>query len=163
MGDVDQHTKLAAVLFLKENEHLQSELLDMCSENPLALHRMSQVYSAYNSPKQAMASIENHEKRVLWQVHRIYRARNNLVHAGKVPTYLPSLVVNMDEYFRAAIGTLVNRATKETDQAEIDQLVFEISVEYKLKIQMLKNLKIKQDKEKSGEKITPEILRELVR
>ena len=78
------------------------------------------------------SAIENHEQRIAWQLHRIYRARNNIVHAGRVPTFLDSIVLNIDEYYRAALGTIVNRASREAGLTDIDQLVFEIGAEYRV-------------------------------
>jgi hypothetical protein len=39
-------------------------------------------------------------------------------------------VINLDEYYRAAIGTIVNRGSREAGRTEIDQLVFEVGTEY---------------------------------
>jgi hypothetical protein len=109
---------------------LQKELCNLCAENPLALHRLWKLHNDYSSTKRAEEAIRAHQDRVEWQLHRIYRARNDLVHAGQIPSYLDSLVMNAVEYYRSAIATIVNRAGRDGGDADIDQVVAEIGIEY---------------------------------
>lgn len=126
----DAHTRFAALLYLQSNSSLQKDLCDLCAENPLALHRLWKLHHEYSSTKRAEEAIRGHENRVEWQLHRIYRARNHLVHAGQIPSYLDSLVMNAVEYYRSAIATIVNRAGRDGGEADIDQVVAEIGIEY---------------------------------
>ncbi len=130
MGPTDQHTKFAAILFLPDNEDLRMQLLSICSNNPLAQHRLWKLHRDYSSPRAIIDAVKGHMQRVEWQLHRIYRARNNLVHSGRNPSYLDSLVLNLDEYYRSCFGTIVNRANREDAVSGIDQLVAEIGIEY---------------------------------
>ncbi|TWI60483.1 hypothetical protein IQ16_07603 [Bradyrhizobium huanghuaihaiense] len=129
-GNQDAHTNFAAVLCLQENEALREELCALCGDNPLALHRLFKLHRDYSVSMEAAAAIGGHEKRVQWQIHRIYRARNQLVHSGRVPSYLQSLILNLFEYYRGSIATIVNRARKDEQRSNIDQVVAEIGVEY---------------------------------
>jgi hypothetical protein len=137
----DQHTKFAAILFLPSNAPLRNELIGLCSENPLALHRLWKLQKDFSSPQSLKVALEEHERRVGWQLHRIYRARNSLVHSGTKPTYLDSLVLNLDEYYRACLGTLVNRASREEHESDVDQLIAEIGIEYKIYMTSMENLR----------------------
>lgn len=141
----DFHTNFAAVLCLSENAHLQEELTRLCSTNPLALHRLWKMQRDYSSCANVLKAMRGHEDRVGWQVSRIYRARNHLVHAGQVPSYLDSLIMNMAEYYRAAIATIVNRSKLERsgedlEPSDIDQIVAEIGVQYKVYKQYFEKL-----------------------
>jgi hypothetical protein len=137
----DQHTKFAAILLLSSNSPLRDQLVGLCSENPLALHRLWKLQRDFSSPQPLKVALEEHERRVGWQLHRIYRARNSLVHSGTKPSYLDSLVLNLDEYYRACLGTLVNRASREEDDSDIDQLTAEIGIEYKIYMTSMGNLR----------------------
>jgi hypothetical protein len=132
MGDVDQHTRFAAFVCLAENKPLHIKLMEMTKDSPLARHRLFKLEKDYSVPKGLVAALEGHEQRVKWQLHRIYRARNDLVHSGREPPYLDSVVVNLDEFIRAAFGTLVNRASKNPNRVDIDQMVAEIGFEYRM-------------------------------
>jgi hypothetical protein len=102
----------------------------MLEKNPLGLHRVWRISKDYGSSKDAIESITSHENKVRWQIHRIYRARNNLVHAGSVPSYLEGVVVNAFEYYRSSIATIVGLARKEPLSSDIDQVVAEVGFIY---------------------------------
>jgi hypothetical protein len=131
-GIQDCHTRFATVLCLEQHGKLRDKLCKLCSENPLALHRLFKLRRDYSQFNEAALAIAGHQKRVEWQVHRIYRARNQLVHSGRVPSYLQSLVLNLFEYYRATIATIVNRARKDDQLSEVDQVVAEIRIEYEI-------------------------------
>lgn len=126
----DHHTNFAAVLCLEENDALRAELCHLCSDNPLALHRLFKLHRDYSVTTEAASAITGHQRRVEWQIHRIYRARNQLVHAGRVPSYLQSLVLNLVEYYRGLIATTVNFARRDEALSDIDQVVAEIGIGY---------------------------------
>jgi hypothetical protein len=140
----DPHSTFANVLCLSENSKLQNKLLALCTDNPLALHRMWKLHRDYGSPKNAIASIRGHAKRVEWQIHRIYRARNHLVHSGKIPSYLESLIMNLSEYYRGSITTIVHRARKEHHRSDVDQVVQEIGIEYGIFINFFQEMMSKE-------------------
>jgi hypothetical protein len=132
MGDVDQHTRFAAVICLSANNALQAELMQLTRHNPLARHCLFKLQKDFSTPRGLIAALDGHEQRVKWQLHRIYRSRNDLVHSGRIPPYLDSVVVNLDEFFRAAFGTMVNRAGKNPKRVDIDQIAAEIAFEYRM-------------------------------
>ncbi|WP_316201260.1 MULTISPECIES: hypothetical protein [unclassified Bradyrhizobium] len=133
----DHHTNLAAIICLKENNDLRTELCELCAGNPLALQRLFKLYRDYGSPSAAVQTIRSHESRVRWQVHRIYRARNRIVHSGLVPSYLDSLIMNLVEYYRDTIATIIHRARKDDEKSDIDQVVSEIGFDYAILIRQL--------------------------
>ncbi|WP_156332526.1 hypothetical protein [Rhodopseudomonas sp. AAP120] len=133
----DPHTNFAALICLQENEPLQKELCRLCADNPLALQRLFKLNRDYGTVNAAANAIDAHEKRVSWQVHRIYRARNQLVHLGRKPPYLDPLILNMAEYFQASISAIVSRAQRESGQSNIDRVVSEIGVAYRILLRRL--------------------------
>jgi hypothetical protein len=130
INGIDIHSRFASVMLLPPHGELRADLLRMCSDNPLACHRLYRLNSDFQSSAGIYKALNSHERRVEWQIHRIYRARNNLVHAGRVPTYLDSLIMNLFEYYRTSIATIVNRARREERRSDIDQIVAEIGIAY---------------------------------
>jgi hypothetical protein len=128
----DPHTKFMAILTLPDNKQLRQELCALCTNNPLALHRLWKLYEDFRSPTKVTGAVRSHEQRVEWQIHRMYRARNHLVHSGRKPSYLESLIRNLAEYYRSAVTTIVRRAAKESDKSDIGQIVSEIGIEYRI-------------------------------
>ena len=68
-----------------------------------------------------MKGLESHSKRVEWQIRRIYRARNIIVHSGKTPSYTRILVENIHDYLDVIMGSLIQLATKPKTIMSIDQ------------------------------------------
>jgi hypothetical protein len=130
--EVDEYTRFTHIAFDPAFRAEQSEMLLMLTKNPLALHRLWKLGNNFGSPKAYGSALASHEERVRWQLHRIYRTRNQLVHSGAVPVYLEPLVLNMLEYFRSTIGPVVGRATKEDELADIDQMVAEIGIDFRI-------------------------------
>ena len=132
----NQHTKFANLIVSPEYEGQRNALLTLCGDNPLACHRLFRLHKYYGTPKAALATMKDHSNRVSWQLHRIYRARNNLVHAGRSPLFLDSLVLNSLEYFRSAVLTIARKA-RSGGSAQIDQIVAEIGFDWEMKIALL--------------------------
>lgn len=126
----DIYSKFAAVVILPDRKPLRDRLVTLCAENPLALHRLYKLQSDISTPVNTRKFLEDHAERIDWQLHRIYRARNNLVHSGRVLPFVDSLVMNLDEYYRSAIGTIFRRAEKSKMVCNLSQLVNEIDLEH---------------------------------
>lgn len=120
------------MMLLPEHEALRVELCKILENNPLALHRVWKLHNDYKDTKCAHRTICDHANRVEWQIHRVYRARNQLVHSGRMPSYLESVILNIAEYYTAAIATIVNRAKREEERSDIDQTVAEIGIRYSI-------------------------------
>jgi|GEM_PF-6767574 len=78
----------------------KSTLLKLFSESPIALHKMSRLEHVCSSVKELSRYQHDHEKRIDWQLQRIYRERNNLVHSGARSRFLDPLITNAANYFR---------------------------------------------------------------
>ena len=132
VGASDQHTKFMHLVFSDQYEDARIALLQSCESNPLAAHRVWKLRDAFVTGSDFLQSVESHEDRVRWQIARIYRARNDLVHAGRRPTYINSLVLNAFEYFRTAFVSILAKATGEMSLSDIDQIVTGIGVAYEI-------------------------------
>lgn len=128
--DVIRDRIFAQIILLPEFEKERAQLTKILQNNPLALHRVWKLRNDYKDTKSTSRTIEDHFDRVRWQMHRIYRARNQLVHAGQMPSYLESIILNLMEYYRSAVSTIILRSRKEFDESDIDQTVSEIGIRY---------------------------------
>jgi hypothetical protein len=122
----------AELILLQNNSNFQAELFSLIDENPLARHRVWKLRHDYQNVKSAHRTLSDHQDRVKWQIHRIYRARNQLVHSGRMPSYLESIILNLAEYYRSSIATVINRAKIEEKKSDIDQIVAEIGIRYEI-------------------------------
>lgn len=128
----DHHSKFISLMCAQGSEELRIRLVDLCIESPLALHRAYAIHESVRVPRALDRLIQTHEDRVRWQIHRIYRVRNDLVHSGHEPGFLPSVLGNLDEYYRLVVGLVLRRAARHKERVDIDQMVSDISLEYKM-------------------------------
>ncbi len=87
------------LLTLKENETILADLFDSLGDFHLLRYRAFSLHSTLKSRTKTLKAVEDHERRVIWQLHRIYRTRNLIVHRGQLPSFTKTLVVNAHDYF----------------------------------------------------------------
>lgn len=66
---------------------------------PLLRHKIFKISDRFKSQNDIINEIENHCERVRWQIRRLYRTRNQIVHAGITPSYASHLLENGHDYF----------------------------------------------------------------
>jgi hypothetical protein len=98
---VTAELKLAAVVAVDELESARDVLYAALSRNPLLMHRVFVLKKKTETAKHTLEAIMAHKQKVEWQIKRIYRSRNLLVHAGRSLPYLPTVVENLHAYLHA--------------------------------------------------------------
>src|SRR5690606_5747418 len=83
-GAIEKVSKLMA---LKEYEDLRDKIRSGFSDFHLLSERFKYIEHLLSSPANTKKSIDAHDERIGWQIRRIYRARNLVVHDGKTPSY----------------------------------------------------------------------------
>ncbi len=115
--------RLAVVLVDPRFEGLKNELFEIASAYRLLRFRLHQVCELLRSRKSVRDSLDLHEKLVRWQIERIYRARNQVVHDGSAPVFIDQLVENAHVYLDAFIDKFVRMAADEVRVGTIEQAV----------------------------------------
>ncbi len=91
--------RVAHLVVLEKNHHLLEEILPKMGNFELLRFRVNEIYNNFSDPKKASNYLDRHQKRVSWQIRRIYRTRNSIVHSGNTPEYTAMLVENAHDYF----------------------------------------------------------------
>lgn len=134
----NQHTKFAKLILLQENEEHFKRLLSMCADDPFLVHRVWRLHRHYENPSNCLKTVNGHHDRVIWQLNRIYRVRNSLVHAGMSPAYTDTLVSNALEYLRGTVMTISRVSARPGSSGNIDQIFAEIGFEWKAMLTQLR-------------------------
>lgn len=98
-----QHQKLAAILLGGGLESSRNELYALLEGFPLLRNRCFQLSKLITNADVLNESVKAHEQRVAWQIERIYRSRNSIVHDGSAPPHVDALTENAHEYLDAFI------------------------------------------------------------
>jgi len=70
---------------LRGPEEQATRLCKLCKDHPLILHRITELHGDLRSPKSVARWLRRQRQTVEWQIRRIYRARNTVVHQGACP------------------------------------------------------------------------------
>lgn len=85
------------------DQRSKDALCSSVSKSPLMLLRFHRLEKLVSDPKVAFQYLSTHERRVEWQIHRIYRERNGIVHKANASPFLNGLVENAYNYYRSVI------------------------------------------------------------
>jgi hypothetical protein len=92
----------------KANNPAVEYLLQRSAEYPLLVNRLFTVWQQFHDPKALAGSLAQSRKRVEWQISRIYRARNLLVHRGDQSRYTWRLLRNAHYYVSSTISRVLH-------------------------------------------------------
>jgi len=93
-------------------------ILSSCYDFPLLKERILYYCEMLKTPTLVNNFVEKHAERVRWQIMRIYRNRNLIVHNGSSMPYLSLLIENLhsyvDVFLSYAIHSLAEKKNIET-------------------------------------------------
>lgn len=100
--------KLAFILGVKAQEENYNELKDMLEEYPILQYRM-ELFSKhiFCNSKTVFEELMRHKEKLKWQIMRIYRNRNMIVHNGEHMPYLEIVLGNLHYYVDAMFDVLI--------------------------------------------------------
>ena len=98
--------KMVALLVLQEFEQNKSDLIADLSNYPLLQYRIEHYARQFSDRQELKKLLVNHRKRLEWQIMRIYRNRNMIVHDGSHFPYIELVVQNLHFYVDNLIDTI---------------------------------------------------------
>ena len=132
--------KLARMLIMEEYREVRAELEVATKDFYLLRDRLEYFKSTLSSPLSVANALDNHSKRLEWQIRRIYRARNIIVHSGRTPKYTRALIEHAHDYLDTILTSLVTLASKPKTINSVPQGFKFVQLRYS---EYLRNLKEK--------------------
>ena len=126
----DEKHKLLKLLLLSDKSAERDELYRAIDKFHLLRNRCHYFSEKLAKTSKISDILDSHWLRVDWQLRRIYRARNQIVHAGHTPSYMGVLVKNIHDYFDKTIGCITRLAGEEDRVETIDQAFKYAEVQY---------------------------------
>ncbi|MBU1284898.1 MAG: hypothetical protein KJ794_15950, partial [Gammaproteobacteria bacterium] len=99
--------RLIKILSQPEYAENLKNIEDNLRDFHLLKDRVDYFKDLLSSPKKILTALENHEERLTWQIRRIYRARNIIVHSGLTPPYTKQLIEHTRDYLDIILDNLV--------------------------------------------------------
>lgn len=124
--------RVANLLSTNDNKELRDELYAALKDFHLLRYRAFFLHETLSDPNKIKSILDVHEKKLIWQLRRIYRTRNLIVHSGRYPEYLNTLIENGHEYLDQVVFDILKLTCGEYRAETIEQ-AFEIAKILKLK------------------------------
>ncbi len=98
---------------LDERSEDRMAFFERASDFPLLKERISYYQFCLATPAKAHQFVEKHAERVRWQVRRIYRNRNLIIHNGESMPYLSLLIENLHSYVDDFLSYTIHALSKK--------------------------------------------------
>lgn len=136
------YEKALHLLSIKSNGKILDELYTALDDFHLLRFRAYQLSSMFNDPNKIQNTLEQHKTKVTWQIHRIYRTRNLIVHSGRTPKYIHSLIENGHDYLDQVLFEIIKMSSGDYSVETFDQ-AFELSrLKYSVFSKKLKSIEV---------------------
>lgn len=114
--------KCLHLLAIDSNDGLREQLYSRLDAFPLLRYRAWCLAQQLKSPKHAMSFIRTHMQRVEWQLRRLYRTRNLIVHSGKKVSRIEPLVENAHSYLDTITNVTMRLSCGRRDLDTFEQV-----------------------------------------
>ncbi len=97
-----------AVLYAALKDPAQRPALEAsCAHQPYLWKHLSAFMDGLESPAKTATMLRAHDRRVRWQIERIYRARCDIVHAARQVVMASLLCANLEFYLRMTLKAML--------------------------------------------------------
>ncbi|WAK02366.1 hypothetical protein [Methylobacter sp. YRD-M1] len=135
------YQKVLEIIVLEEHQALREELYRELGNFHLLRFRVFELNELFKKPNNLVARIELHEKKVAWQIRRIYRTRNLIVHSGRSPAYIETLIENAHDYLDQVMNAIIEYTCGYLDAQTLEQVFDMAKLDYDVYITDLKSIK----------------------
>jgi HPt (histidine-containing phosphotransfer) domain-containing protein len=90
----------------EDHSHITA-LLKFCAPHPLLLNRVFTLWSTFSDPRVVAAELRFSLQRTAWNLWRIYRARNLIVHEGVDVPHVPILLNQLHSCFSTVLSRVL--------------------------------------------------------
>jgi len=104
--------KLAKILVLDEFEANKTTLEGQFRDFHLLKDRFSYFGEMLKTPQSVVSTLDAHRQRLEWQIRRIYRTRNIIVHSGHTPAHTSTLIEHAHDYLDTVLTSLIKMASR---------------------------------------------------
>lgn len=120
------YEKALLLLAIDGNKGIRDELYVALKDFHLLRFRAFTLSNVFSNVESIKSLIETHKKKVAWQIKRIYRTRNLIVHSGRTPSYTESLIENGHDYLDQMMEGIMTFSCGEYKAKTLEQ-VFELA------------------------------------
>lgn len=114
------------------------KLTGLFEKHPLLRFRIYSLRKELIDSKHIKEKIEQHNKKIYWQILRIYRTRNLSTHAGINMQYINEVLFNLHNYFDYVVNYIICKLENDEYITDVSTVVFEAKTDNLIHLEMLK-------------------------
>ncbi|WP_312917503.1 hypothetical protein [Stenotrophomonas sp.] len=122
--------KLVKLLVIDQFDNERIALEGEFKNFHLLRDRFAHLRGVLSSPDRVIEALDAHRLRLEWQMRRIYRARNIIVHSGQAPPYTRALIEHAHDYLDSVLSTLVKLASRPKTVNSVAQGFKHVELKY---------------------------------
>ena len=115
---------IAEFTLLEEKNSDRENFFQSCEGYPLLIERIQYYNKALSNTNLVHQYVEKHAKRVQWQIMRIYRNRNLIIHNAEKMPYLTLLIENLHSYVDDFLNHVIHEFSNGRDISSMCQELF---------------------------------------
>ncbi|MGP7735803.1 hypothetical protein, partial [Oceanimonas smirnovii] len=132
--------KILELVSLETSKEVLDEFYLELEQFPLLQFRLFKIADSYKNPKSLRKVLALHEKKVSWQIRRIYRTRNIIVHSGRPPEFIHTLIENAHDYLDQILYLFISLTCEDYRVKSIEQSFELMGIKWKTYQKKLENL-----------------------
>jgi len=136
-------SRFVALLCFPREKSLSDNLGSLAAKSPITTQRAFVLYNASKNVRNLHRLVDVHVQRVGWQIHRIYRERNRIVHRADPSPNVGTLILNLNEYLLTVFEVLFTADTTRPYELGLDRFFDSVLLDeefWSTKIAQLPNL-----------------------
>lgn len=127
----DRLIAVSSIFILKEYKNLAIELLNEMNDCPLLRYKIGFIIRNFQNINKILDFFENKKKRIYWNIRRVYRTRNKIVHQGDIGKQNDFIVETVHYYLDSILNSIIVKKLKFNDINSIENYLHEINLIYK--------------------------------
>lgn len=124
----DTASRLLALMCFPANDGLREEIGKAMSTNPLGRQRLFELHAAGKHARDLYGLVANAGQKAEWQLRRIYRERNRIVHRAEPSGNIDTLIQNLNSYILILFDALRRVAARPGAGSRLDDLFAEMRI-----------------------------------
>ena len=141
LKDKGLYQRVLELIAIPGNSEFVKELYSELGDFHLLRFRVFEIVELFKKPENIIKRLELHEKKVSWQLRRIYRTRNLIVHSGRSIPYIETLIENAHDYLDQALDATLEYTCGILDASSLEQTFDMAKIDYEVYIKDIQEIK----------------------
>lgn len=141
LKDKGLYQRVLELIAIPGNSEFVKELYSELGDFHLLKFRVFEIVELFKKPENIIKRLELHEKKVSWQLRRIYRTRNLIVHSGRSIPYIETLIENAHDYLDQALDATLEYTCGILDASSLEQTFDMAKIDYEVYIKDIQEIK----------------------